>query len=99
VLSDVRTELLDFHQLNDTQIENRYDGVAQQLQSIDDTAADAAAILLAQVTDGSYMWASLVDDGIKRAAGVIKQVEKTTHDPAFHRCVLRVWSAGGRRQG
>lgn len=92
VLSNVRTELPEFHQLNRSRIENRYDIADRQLQSIDDTAADAAAVLLAQATDGKYTWESLANDGIRRAAGVIKQVERTTHDPAFYGCVLRAWS-------
>jgi CRISPR-associated endonuclease Cas3-HD len=91
VLGNFHGEVGDYYLPNKERVENTYDLASQQLDSIDETASEAADVVLRKATDGAYGWNDFVDDGVTRARRVIKYFSEIDNEE-WYGCALRTWS-------
>lgn len=92
VLGNFYDEVGDYHVRNKTKVDDTYELATQQLGSIDETAAEAADVVVRKATDGAYGWNELVDDGFGRARATIRKLAEIVDDEEWYGCALRAWS-------
>ncbi|MFC5135605.1 MULTISPECIES: CRISPR-associated endonuclease Cas3'' [Haloferacaceae] len=90
VLDNFYDEVGQFHIQTD-RVDGEYEVANRQLESIDETASEAADVVLQEATDGAYSWDDLVGDGIDQARRVIKYFDEID-DEEWYGCALRTWS-------
>lgn len=92
VLSDFPTEIAEYFARNRTSVDDKYQLASQQLTSIDETAPEAADVVLHEATDGAYGWNQLADEGLGRARATLQTLAEVVDDPEWYGCALRAWS-------
>jgi CRISPR-associated endonuclease Cas3-HD len=92
VLGNFHDQISDYHTRNKTRVNDAYELATQQLNSIDQTAADAADVVIRNATDDAYSWDRLVDDGTGRPREVIRTLAEVIDDKEWYGCALRAWS-------
>jgi CRISPR-associated endonuclease Cas3-HD len=92
VLGNFYDEVGDYYVRNKTKVDDTYQIASRQLQSIDETASEAADIVLQRATDGAYGWDELVDVGLHRARKTIRRLAEVVNDEKWYGCALRAWS-------
>lgn len=92
VFGNFHDEISDYHVRNKTRVDDRYELATQQLRSIDQTAADAADVVIRNATDGEYSWDQFADDGTDRPREVLRTLAEVLDDEEWYGCAIRAWS-------
>ena len=92
VLGNVPSDIGGFHEPNNESVDEKYCIAQKQLSKIDETAAEAANVLLDHATCGEYGWEDLTENGIGISRKIIKSIDKRDLNDQFYGCVLKAWS-------
>jgi len=91
-LGNFYEEVGDYYVPNKERVEDTYELASRQLNSIDETASEAADIVLRKATDGAYGWDELASEGFGRARKTIRRLAEIVDDEEWYGCALRTWS-------
>jgi len=92
VLGNFHDQIGSYHVRNKTRVDDTYELATQQLKSIDQTAAEAADVVIRNASDGAYSWDRFVDDGTGRPREVLRTLAEVIDDEEWYGCALRAWS-------
>ncbi|MFK5605394.1 CRISPR-associated endonuclease Cas3'' [Haloferax volcanii] len=91
VLPNVRSDFADFC-LDRPYVDQQYELAQTQLDSIDDTAAEAADVVIRQATNGAFGWDDYTAKGLETVRTTLNDIRKSGLDAEFYGCALRAWS-------
>lgn len=92
VLGNFHDQIGSYHVRNKTRVDDTYELATQQLKSIDQTASDAANVVIQNASDSTYNWDRFVDDGTDRPRQVLRTLAEVIDDKEWYGCALRAWS-------